>query len=130
MRLGIFRLSSIIYLQQIYWECERRQGLYPPCTRWSSLVNQYFNTDLWTLLKLMIMEHIKIIQIPIFYWDSLHARLNSHYKTWSYKKRSTKRLKHNGQSANAFFWTSASYDQLKSLVLESRRPCASSNTVL
>ena len=25
-------------------------------------------------------------------WDSLHARLNSHYEAWSYKKRSTKRI--------------------------------------
>ena len=24
--------------------------------------------------------------------DSLHARLNSHYKAWSYKKRSTKKI--------------------------------------
>ena len=28
--------------------------------------------------------------------DSLHARLNSHYKASSYKKYSTKRLKHTG----------------------------------
>ena len=26
-----------------------------------------------------------------FNWDSLHARLNSHYKAWSYKK-STKKI--------------------------------------
>ena len=34
-----------------------------------------------------------------FDWDSLHARLNSHYKAsgWSVtRKRSTKRLKHTG----------------------------------
>ena len=24
-------------------------------------------------------------------WDSLHARLNSHYEAWSYKKKSTKK---------------------------------------
>ena len=29
-------------------------------------------------------------------WDSPYARLNSHYEAWSYKKRSTKRLKHTG----------------------------------
>ena len=34
---------------------------------------------------------------PIFFnSDALHARLNSHYEAWSYKKRSTKRLKHTG----------------------------------
>ena len=27
-----------------------------------------------------------------FNWDSPHARLNSHYEAWSYKKRSTKRI--------------------------------------
>ena len=26
-----------------------------------------------------------------FKWDSLHARLNSHYEAWSYKKGSTKK---------------------------------------
>ena len=31
---------------------------------------------------------------------------------------------------NASIWTSSSYDQFKTLVLESRKPCASSNTVL
>ena len=25
-------------------------------------------------------------------WDSPHARLNSHYEAWSYKKKSTKRI--------------------------------------
>ena len=35
-----------------------------------------------------------INEIPsdfFFNWDSLHARLNSHYKAWSYKK-STKKI--------------------------------------
>ena len=27
-----------------------------------------------------------------FIWDSLHARLNSHYEAWSYKKGSTKKI--------------------------------------
>ena len=27
-----------------------------------------------------------------FNWDSFHARLNSHYEAWSYKKRSTKKI--------------------------------------
>ena len=27
-----------------------------------------------------------------FNWDSLQARLNSHYEAWSYKKRSTKKI--------------------------------------
>ena len=28
-----------------------------------------------------------------FNWDSLHARLNSHYKAWSYKKKKRKNIK-------------------------------------
>ena len=27
-----------------------------------------------------------------FNWDSIHARLNSHYEAWSYKKKAQKRL--------------------------------------
>ena len=28
----------------------------------------------------------------IFNWDSPHAKLNSHYEVWSYKKKSTKNI--------------------------------------
>ena len=28
----------------------------------------------------------------VFNWDSLHARLNSHYKAWSYKKKKHKKI--------------------------------------
>ena len=28
-----------------------------------------------------------------FNWDSLYARLNSHYKAWSYKKKKHKKIK-------------------------------------
>ena len=28
-----------------------------------------------------------------FYWNSFHARLNSHYKAWSYKKKKHKKTK-------------------------------------
>ena len=28
----------------------------------------------------------------LFNWDSLHARLNSHYEAWSYKKKSAKKI--------------------------------------
>ena len=32
-----------------------------------------------------------------FSWDSLHARPNSYYEAWNYKKKkSTKRLEHKG----------------------------------
>ena len=31
--------------------------------------------------------------VVFFNWDSLHARLNSHYKAWSYKKKKHKKIK-------------------------------------
>ena len=31
--------------------------------------------------------------VIFFNWDSLHARLNSHYKVWSYKKKNSKMIK-------------------------------------
>ena len=31
--------------------------------------------------------------IVFFNWDSLHARLNSHYEAWSYKKKKHKKVK-------------------------------------
>ena len=30
--------------------------------------------------------------LDFFTWDSLHARLSSHYKTWSYKKKKHKKI--------------------------------------
>ena len=29
----------------------------------------------------------------LFNWDSFHARLNSHYKAWSYKKKKHKKIR-------------------------------------
>ena len=34
-----------------------------------------------------------VISIFFFNWYSLHARLNSHYEAWSYKKRKHKKVK-------------------------------------
>ena len=31
--------------------------------------------------------------VTTFNWDSLHARLNSHYEAWSYKKKKKKAQK-------------------------------------
>ena len=33
----------------------------------------------------------EIIQFVFFNWDSLHARLNSHYEAWSYKEKKHKK---------------------------------------
>ena len=31
-------------------------------------------------------------ELLFFNWDSLHARLNSHFKAWSYKKKKHKKI--------------------------------------
>ena len=51
------------------------------------------------LLKfiLTLREHQKTVNL-FFNWDSLHARLNSHYKAWSYKKKKHKKIKANSKS--------------------------------
>ena len=34
------------------------------------------------------------LKLKLFFnWDSLHARLNSHYEAWSYKKKKHKKIK-------------------------------------
>ena len=35
---------------------------------------------------------IGFLRIAFFYCDSLHAKLNSHYKTWGYKKKKHKKI--------------------------------------
>ena len=40
----------------------------------------------------MVLE----MHLFVFDWDSLHARLSSHYEEWSYKKKKPKTLKHTG----------------------------------
>ena len=38
-------------------------------------------------LQVVLMKHI------LSNWNSLHARLNSHYKAWSYKKKKRSKIK-------------------------------------
>ena len=38
-------------------------------------------------------ESTSRLAVFFFNWDSLHARLNSHYKAWSYKKKKHKKNK-------------------------------------
>ena len=53
----------------------------------------------WPLRKLSVeVWLVKIMQSIFFFfffinWYSLHARLNSHYEAWSYKKRKHKNVK-------------------------------------
>ena len=39
----------------------------------------------------------------LFNWDSLHAKLDSHYKAWSYKKKKCKKIK-------AYTWCSHTFE--------------------
>ena len=39
------------------------------------------------------MEKLDSALYFFFNWDSLHARLNSHDKAWSYKKKKYKKIK-------------------------------------
>ena len=57
---------------------------------------EYINENLFSVFSAIIRTQKKIDHVLLFCfffnWDSLHARLNSHYETWSYKKRSTKKI--------------------------------------
>ena len=49
------------------------------------------------IFKKLQLVKVIITQLGVFFvfcfnWDSLHARLNSHYEAWSDKKRSTKKI--------------------------------------
>ena len=51
----------------------------------------------WSILCSITFEnnyYCRIRRVVFLNWDLLHARLNSHQETWSYKKRSTKILEH------------------------------------
>ena len=47
-------------------------------------------------IKIRQVIHLFFFFCFCFNWDLLHAVLNSHYKVWSSKKRSSKNLKHKG----------------------------------
>ena len=60
------------------------------CIRWSKIMLLRF-PDIVSLRGLLL----KMFSIRVFFfnWDSLHARLNSHYEGWSYKKKKHKKIK-------------------------------------
>ena len=53
-------------------------------------------SNFWRSLEMSLSNCIVELSLKcfffLFFWDSPHARLNSHYEAWSYKKRSTKRI--------------------------------------
>ena len=94
VRLGAFPLYLTIYLQQIYWECRRRGGA--------------LLLILGVLLPNKLVSQYRCMILPkTDDNDTTHKKVASTLSS---------------QMVNAFFWTSASYEQFKSLVLESRRP--------
>ena len=68
--------------------------------QWLLLSTEYVNIYLFSIFfstdfvrwKSVWLPHTLLISTFFFDWDSLHARLNSHYKAWSYKKGSTKKI--------------------------------------
>ena len=45
----------------------------------------------WIILNIFYQYDSNCVCV-FFHWDSLHARLNSHYEAWSYKKKNTKKI--------------------------------------
>ena len=67
--------------------------------RWNFLCYQYLiSNNIFCAISSWHGDQLGIANINIcsrfffFNRDSLHARLNSHYKAWSYKKKSTKKI--------------------------------------
>ena len=69
---------------------------------WKQKVHQFSKSlcgvsifhSIWVLLKFIftLREYQKTVNLlkkekNFFNWDSLYAKLNSHYKTWSYKRK-------------------------------------------
>ena len=49
------------------------------------------SSTFWPIVSAAAVSHGYNRFFFFFNWDSLHARLNSHYEAWSYKKGSTKK---------------------------------------
>ena len=60
--------------------------------RKTSLLESLFNKVAGLTARNFIFFYFFIF-LFFFNWDSLHARLNSHYKAWSYKKKKHKKIK-------------------------------------
>ena len=61
-----------------------------------SIYISYMAFSLWYYLYISVMVlslYISLYNTLFFNGDSLHARLNSHYEAWSYKKNKYKKIK-------------------------------------
>ena len=74
------------------------------CPRVTQCLPIFVNmTVFWICAKLQLWKGPEYSTIPchIFFYfhrDSLHARLNSHYDAWSYKKKKHKKIRANRKS--------------------------------
>ena len=58
-----------------------------------SLIEHYkVNAFVEELQKINFSNYENFLVQIFFNWDSLHARLNSHYQAWSYKKKNHKKI--------------------------------------
>ena len=80
----LFHLSKVVLSSS--WDSQPRYRLQFRC-----FVNQG-----WFFLPFVI--HNLTIGLFYFNWDKLHARLNSPYKAWSYKKKKHKKIKARSKS--------------------------------
>ena len=84
------------YIQ--YWDVNNLYG-------WATSKNLPVNNFQWIEDTSELNEDFTInynkerFCLCFFNWVLLHARLNSHYKVWSYKKKKNKKIKAYGKSA-------------------------------
>ena len=85
------------YTSNCVISCVKRLSSPSLCSR-----SDAFNFRVWLgkqnmamKIPILILLYFCLLCWPFFFvvnWDSLHARLNSHYEVWSYKKRGTKKI--------------------------------------
>ena len=63
------------------------------CWSASSYLCMVFYSISSNMVRFSQSIHLLMCCCWFFNWDSLHARLNSHYKAWSYKKKKHKKIK-------------------------------------
>ena len=86
-------------LAELFNKC-LKESCFPDCWKVSSMVPVFKNVGKRSTAKnyhrvslLSVISKVFFFFLIFFFnWDSPHARLNSHYEAWSYKKRSTKRI--------------------------------------
>ena len=77
-------------LAELFNKC-LKESIFPDCWKVLLVVTVFKNVGERSTAK--NYHPFGLLSVIFFFnWDSLHARLNSHYKAWSYKKRSTKKM--------------------------------------